>query len=71
MSKNLKASKDICTSTQTRQHITTATTKQQTLIDHIYTNLNKETTSNVLKTYNSDHDQIFIQIEHTSNTTNA
>ena len=71
MSKNLKASKDICTSTQTRQHITTATTKQQTLIDHIYTNLNKETTSNVLKTYYSDHDQIFIQIEHTSNTTNA
>ena len=68
ISKNQKASKDICSSTQTRQLITTATTKQQTLIDHIYTNLSIRTSSNVLKTYYSDHDQIFIQIEHTATT---
>ena len=58
-----KASKDICQATQAHQLISDPTTKQNTLIDHIYTNLNNTATAKVLKTYYSDHDQIFIQTE--------
>ena len=62
-SKPQKASNDICRDTRTRQLITKPTTKQNTLIDHIYTNLDK-VSSKVLTTYYSDHDQIFAQIPH-------
>ena len=41
--------------------INTTTTKYNTIIDHIHTNLTTQLTTGVIKTYYSDHDQIFIQ----------
>ena len=36
------------------------TTKQNTTIDHLYTNASNVHAADVIKTYYSDHDQIFI-----------
>ena len=52
---------NLCNDLNTKQLINTATTKQNTIIDHIYTNITNTKKSGVIKTYYSDHDQIFIQ----------
>ena len=51
---------NICRDLKTQQLVKAPTTKYNTIIDHIHTNLKGFKTASVLKTYYSDHDQIFI-----------
>ena len=44
----------------TKQLIIKPTTKQNTTIDHIHTNITTDHTVDVIKTYYSDHDQVYI-----------
>ena len=60
--KNHSTTKKICENLGTKQLINTPTTKYNTIIDHIYTNIPNHKECGVIKTYYSDHDQIFIQI---------
>ena len=59
--KNQKTIENLCRYLKTQQLVKKPTTKYNTAIDHIYTNLNSYKSADVLKTYYSDHDQIFIQ----------
>ena len=61
LKKNNKTISNLCCDLKSNQLINTATTKQNTIIDHIYTNITNVKMSGVIKTYYSDHDQIFIQ----------
>ena len=63
LNKNQQTLKKICKDLNTKQIITTETTKQSTIIDHIHTNITTIQASGVIKTYYSDHDQIFIQLQ--------
>ena len=59
--KNQQTIANICRDLKTQQLVKAPTTKYNTIIDHIHTNLQGIKTASVLKTYYSDHDQIFIQ----------
>ena len=61
LNKNHQTITNLCIDLKTKQLINTATTKQNTIIDHIYTNITNTKKAGVIKTYYSDHDQIFIQ----------
>ena len=52
--------KNLCTDLKTKQLISTPTTKYNTIIDHLHTNITDFQKVGVIKTYYSDHDQIFI-----------
>ena len=54
--------KNLCNELKTKQLINTATTKHNTIVDHIHTNIGNTKLAGVIKTYYSDHEQIFIQI---------
>ena len=58
--KNQSPVKKLCENLKTKQLISSATTKYNTIID-IHTNLSTHQKSGVIKTSYSDHDQIFIQ----------
>ena len=60
--KNQQAISKLCIDLKTQQLVTEPTTKHNTVIDHIHTNIKDYKTVSVLKTYYSDHDQIFIQV---------
>ena len=60
-SKNQQTIAKICSDMTTQQLVRTATTKYNTIIDHLHTNISAIKCAGVLKTYYSDHDQIFIQ----------
>ena len=52
-----------------RQLITNCTTDNNTLIDHLCTNVaNMETSSGSLETYFSDHKEIWVACKHASTT---
>ena len=59
LNKNHQTISNLCNDLNTKQLINTATTKQNTIIDHIYINITNSKMSGVIKTYYSD--QIFIQ----------
>ena len=60
--KNQQAIANICKELRTQQLVKEPTTKHNTVIDHIHTNIKDYRAASVLKTYYSDHDQIFIQL---------
>ena len=60
-SKNQQTIAKICSDMTTQQLVRTSTTKYNTIIDHMHTNISAVKCAGVLKTYYSDHDQIFIQ----------
>ena len=59
--KNQQTITNLCRDLKSQQLVKTPTTKYNTIIDHIHTNLKNFKTASVLKTYYSDHNQIFIQ----------
>ena len=59
--KNHQTIANICRYLKTQQLVKAPTTKYNTIIDHIHTNLKGIKTASVLKSYYSDHDQICIQ----------
>ena len=61
--KNSHTVERICKALGTKQPINKPTTKHNTTIDPIHTNLTSDHLANVMKTYYSDHDQIYITIK--------
>ena len=59
-SKHSNTIEKICKALGTKQLINQPTTKQNTTIDHIHTNITTDHSSGVIRTYYSDHDQIYI-----------
>ena len=59
--KNQKTIENLRKGLKSHQLVKNSTTKYNTTIDHIYTNLNSYEAAGVLKTYYSDHDQIYLQ----------
>ena len=60
--KNQKTIENLSKGLRSHQLVNSYTTKYNTVIDHIYTNLKSYKAVGVLKTYYSDHDQIYLQI---------
>ena len=60
--KNQQTIANICKDMRTQQLVKEPTTKHNTVIDDIHTNIKDYRAVSVLKTYYSDHDQIFIQL---------
>ena len=61
--KHINTTEKICKCIGTNQLINNPTTKQNTIIDHIHTNLTEYHSTGVIKTYYSDHDQIYITLK--------
>ena len=61
--KHINTTEKNCKCIGTNQLINNPTTKQNTIIDHIHTNLTEYHSTGVIKTYYSDHDQIYITLK--------